>query len=69
MTALQAERHCALYFESLGAEEEALFFHADQVIRGMYSIFVEVGVSSPRRWVLRSRGGVWASAVCGGPTS
>lgn len=33
---------CALYFEALGPDEEQVFFHADQVIRGMYSVFVEI---------------------------
>ncbi|KAJ9510922.1 hypothetical protein QJQ45_027850 [Haematococcus lacustris] len=42
MTPRQAERHCALYFEALGSHEEQIFFHADQIIRGMYSIFLEV---------------------------
>ncbi|KAG1660053.1 hypothetical protein FOA52_010038 [Chlamydomonas sp. UWO 241] len=32
---------CALYFETYSMEEEVLFFHADQVIRGMYAIFLE----------------------------
>ncbi len=31
MDPLSAERHCALYFEALGNEEEQVFFHADQV--------------------------------------
>ena len=31
----------ALYFEALGTEEEVLFFHADQIIRGMYALFLE----------------------------
>eukprot|EP00798_Chlamydomonas_sp_ICE-L_P014904 gene14904-20953_t len=36
------ERDCALYFEALGVVEEVIFFHADQVMRGMYSIYAEV---------------------------
>eukprot|EP00191_Tetraselmis_sp_GSL018_P003786 CAMPEP_0177598730 /NCGR_PEP_ID=MMETSP0419_2-20121207/12543_1 /TAXON_ID=582737 /ORGANISM="Tetraselmis sp., Strain GSL018" /LENGTH=412 /DNA_ID=CAMNT_0019091271 /DNA_START=204 /DNA_END=1442 /DNA_ORIENTATION=+ len=32
---------CALYFEAHGHRQEGVFFHCDQLIRGMYSIFVE----------------------------
>ncbi|KAG1659129.1 hypothetical protein FOA52_013798 [Chlamydomonas sp. UWO 241] len=39
---LAGMRECALYFEALGQRQEELFFHADQVIRGMYAIFLEV---------------------------
>mmetsp|Transcript_36158 Transcript_36158/g.80462 ORF Transcript_36158/g.80462 Transcript_36158/m.80462 type:complete len:459 (-) Transcript_36158:759-2135(-) len=35
-------RKCALLFEALGSEEEQIFFHADQFIRGMYSLYLEV---------------------------
>lgn len=33
-------RRCAIHFEQLGAEQSDIFFHADQVIRGIYSPFV-----------------------------
>ncbi|KAK3268393.1 hypothetical protein CYMTET_23104 [Cymbomonas tetramitiformis] len=36
-----SERTCALYFESLEIEYEDVFYHADQLIKGMYSIFME----------------------------
>eukprot|EP00798_Chlamydomonas_sp_ICE-L_P014847 gene14847-20901_t len=36
------ERDCALYFETFGSDEEKVFFHADQILRGMYSIYAEV---------------------------
>lgn len=32
---------CALMFESLGKKEEDVFFHCDQFIRGMYSVYLE----------------------------
>ncbi|GAX82546.1 hypothetical protein CEUSTIGMA_g9972.t1 [Chlamydomonas eustigma] len=35
-------RECALYFEALGNVEEKLFFHADQIMRGMYEMYLEV---------------------------
>mmetsp|Transcript_12594 Transcript_12594/g.39731 ORF Transcript_12594/g.39731 Transcript_12594/m.39731 type:complete len:529 (+) Transcript_12594:1190-2776(+) len=34
-------RECILAFESVGPEEEKLFFHADQVCRGAYAIYLE----------------------------
>jgi len=34
-------RHCALYFESLSKRNEQVFYHCDQLIKGMYSVFVE----------------------------
>ena len=36
-----ALRRCALLFESLSHEEERVFFHADQVLRGLYDVFLE----------------------------
>lgn len=36
-----SDRTCALYFESLEIEYEDVFYHADQLIKGMYSIFME----------------------------
>lgn len=35
-------RDCALYFETYTMQEEGLFFHADQIVRGMYSVYIEV---------------------------
>jgi hypothetical protein len=40
---------CALLFESLGKKQEDVFFHCDQLIRGMYSVFVEHWLASFRR--------------------
>jgi len=31
---------CAIHFEQLGREQAGVFFHADQIIRGLYSIFL-----------------------------
>ena len=33
-------RRCAIHFEQLGAAQDGVFFHADQLIRGMYAPFV-----------------------------
>ena len=32
--------HCALSFESLVRENEEVFYHCDQLIKGMYSVFL-----------------------------
>ncbi|MEW5313500.1 MAG: hypothetical protein WDW38_005064 [Sanguina aurantia] len=36
------ERECVLYFETYGMEEERVHYHADQIFRGMYSVFLEL---------------------------
>ncbi|GLI66090.1 hypothetical protein VaNZ11_009812 [Volvox africanus] len=36
------ETPCALYFEALGNREEVVYFHADQLMRGMYGLFLEI---------------------------
>jgi len=36
-----AVRRCALLFESLGYKEETVYFHTDQILRGLYSIFLK----------------------------
>ena len=36
-----SERDCVLNFEGLRLQEERLFFHADQIFRGMYVVFAE----------------------------
>ena len=36
---------CALYLESLSQDLEDIFFHADQLMRGMYSIWLHVWMS------------------------
>ncbi|GLC34028.1 hypothetical protein PLESTB_000830200 [Pleodorina starrii] len=33
---------CALYFEALSHREEMVYFHADQLMRGMYALFLEI---------------------------
>ena len=33
--------HCALSFESLVRENEEVFYHCDQLIKGMYSVFLK----------------------------
>lgn len=33
-------KRCAIHFEQLGAAQDGVFFHADQLIRGMYAPFV-----------------------------
>lgn len=35
------ERECAVNFEGLSLENERVFFHADQVLRGLYVVFAE----------------------------
>ena len=34
-------RRCAIHFEQLGPQPASVFFHADQIIRGMYAPFIE----------------------------
>ncbi|KAI8474367.1 MAG: P-loop containing nucleoside triphosphate hydrolase protein [Monoraphidium minutum] len=36
-----AVRRCVLLFESLGYDDEQVFFHADQVLRGLYALYLE----------------------------
>lgn len=48
---------CTLLFESLGTEQEKVFFHCDQVLRGLYAVYLERWLSlfpSERILVLRS---------------
>jgi len=33
---------CALYFESLSMREEKVFFHCDQLFRGMYAVYLNI---------------------------
>jgi len=36
---------CALYFEAIGQRQEEVFFHCDQLIRGIYTVFIEYWLS------------------------
>jgi hypothetical protein len=46
-------RDCALYFESLGPDYEDVFYHADQLIKGMYSVFMDDWMEAfPREAIL-----------------
>ncbi|KXZ51708.1 hypothetical protein GPECTOR_11g157 [Gonium pectorale] len=46
--------HCAFLFEALSAREEAIYFHADQLMRGMYGLFLEVWFRfiPPANWMI-----------------
>jgi hypothetical protein len=64
---------CALLFESLGKKEEDVFFHCDQFIRGMYSVFLEHWFANfPRENVMVGGAGLGLPAavkcalMCGG---
>ncbi|GFR42500.1 hypothetical protein Agub_g3302 [Astrephomene gubernaculifera] len=48
------ERRCALLFEALGAREEKVYFHADQLMRGMYGLFLEIWYRfiPPTNWMV-----------------
>eukprot|EP00873_Tetraselmis_striata_P009748 jgi/Tetstr1/430012/TSEL_019873.t1 len=37
---------CALFFEAQGQREEEVFFHCDQLIRGIYAVFLEVWMAA-----------------------
>lgn len=39
---LAQEEQCALYFESLRMADEKVFYHCDQILRGMYSTYLEI---------------------------
>eukprot|EP00756_Hemistasia_phaeocysticola_P022232 Hpha_TRINITY_DN15820_c1_g5::TRINITY_DN15820_c1_g5_i1::g.187133::m.187133 len=56
-------RRCALEFESLAPRLEGIFFHCDQLIRGLYSIFMQDWIAAfplgTRLWVERSED-LWA---------
>lgn len=52
-----AARRCALRFEAHGPEEADVYYHADQIIKGMYDVFVEewlATVGRERLLVMRS---------------
>ncbi|KAG2501323.1 hypothetical protein HYH03_001116 [Edaphochlamys debaryana] len=45
---------CATLFEALGAREEAVYFHADQIFRGMYGLYLEIWFRfiPPQHWLV-----------------
>ncbi|PNW70584.1 hypothetical protein CHLRE_17g725950v5 [Chlamydomonas reinhardtii] len=47
-------RLCALMFEGLSAEQEKVYFHADQIFRGMYGLFLEIWYRfiPPQHWLV-----------------
>lgn len=46
-------RECALRFEAHGIEQEDVFFHCDQLIRGMHDVFAETWLATfPRELLL-----------------
>ncbi|GFH11325.1 sulfotransferase [Haematococcus lacustris] len=40
-SSLHGDLACTLRFETLGMEQEKVYFHVDQLLRGMYSVYVE----------------------------
>ena len=44
--------HCALSFESLTRENEEVFYHCDQLIKGLYSVFLKRWRKEHRRILL-----------------
>ncbi|GLI70541.1 hypothetical protein VaNZ11_015457 [Volvox africanus] len=38
----ESEISCLLHFETWGLKEERLYFHADQLLRGVYSVWLEI---------------------------
>ncbi|KAG2501332.1 hypothetical protein HYH03_001123 [Edaphochlamys debaryana] len=48
------EERCALVFEALGSREEKIYFHADQLMRGMYGLFLEIWQRfiPPSHWLI-----------------
>ncbi|EFJ53051.1 hypothetical protein VOLCADRAFT_85926 [Volvox carteri f. nagariensis] len=48
------EAPCALYFEALSHREEQVYFHADQLMRGMYGLFLEIWYRfiPPSNWMV-----------------
>jgi len=42
-------RQCAMRFEALGQEQQEVFYHCDQLIKGMYSVFVEEWITALTR--------------------
>ena len=50
-------RRCALRFEGYGAAEAAVYYHCDQLIKGMYAVFLpewQAAIPSHRLLVLRT---------------
>lgn len=45
---------CTLLFEALGAREEKVHYHCDQLFRGMYAVFLEIWFRfiPPRHWLV-----------------